>query len=354
MTSKLRVLLSGPGLMGRKHIALLRENSDVHLAAIVAPERSAGVGFAAGLGVRCFSSVQEAIDSEKIDAAIISSPNPFHYKQAMPCIENGIPTLVEKPLTDSLETARAVVAAADERKVSVLVGHHRRYNPLLEIARRFLTSEKFGDPVCVLGSALFYKPAAYFASAPWRTRLGGGPMLINMIHEVANWRFLVGEIESVTAKLSSHARKFEVEDSAAMTFTFMNGAIGAFLLSDASASSKSWEMTAGENPAYPHFPEQNCYHFSGSMGSLDFPSMRFRTYLGKPTRSWWEPFLEGQIPIEHQDPFANQLRHFVDVVRGNAAPIESAAEGYRNMLVVEALVQAARTGREVRISELAG
>jgi predicted dehydrogenase len=353
MNRELRFLLSGPGLMGRKHVALLKENLDTRLAAIVAPAHSRNIELAAAEGVRLFSTIEEAIESEQIDAAIISSPNVFHYDQAMRCVESGIPALVEKPITDSLSSAAALASAAAERKVSLLVGHHRTYSPLLEVARAFMTSEKFGNAVCVQGAALFYKPADYFASGPWRTRLGGGPILINMIHEVGILRFLVGEIESVAAKFSRATREFEVEDSSAIIFSFRNGAIGTFLLSDASASSKSWEMTTGENPVYPHFPEQNCYHFSGTMGSLDFPSMRFRTYFGTPNRSWWQPFDEGQLSVKRHDPLTTQLKHFVDVVRGNAVPLVTARDGYLNMVIIEAIVKAANSSREVRISEIA-
>jgi len=353
MTSELRFLLSGPGLMGRNHAALLRENFDTRLAAIVAPPHARNVEFAAAEGVRLFSTVEEAIDTEQIDAAIISSPNIYHYDQTMRCLESGIPTLVEKPFTDSLSTAAALAAAAAERKVALLVGHHRTYSPLLEVARAFIASEKFGNTVCVQGAALFYKPADYFASGPWRTRVGGGPILINMIHEVGILRFLFGEIESVAAKFSRATREFEVEDSSAIIFSFSSGAIGTFLLSDASASSKSWEMTSGENPIYPYFPEQNCYHFGGTMGSLDFPSMRFRTYFGSPNPSWWQPFDEGQLSVTRQDPLTTQLRHFVDVVRGNAVPRVTADDGYLNMVIVEAIVKAASLNREVRISEIA-
>jgi len=112
-------------------------------------------------------------------------------------------------------------------------------------------------------------------------------------------------------------------------------------------------MTTGENPVYPHFPEQNCYHFSGTMGSLDFPSMRFRTYFGTPNRSWWQPFDEGQLSVKRHDPLTTQLRHFVDVVRGNAVPLVTARDGYLNMVIIEAIVKAANSSREVRISEIA-
>lgn len=268
----------------------------------------------------------------------------------MACIARGVPVLVEKPLTDRLDSAARLAAVSEASGVPVLVGHHRSYSPLLQVARRFLASDDFGTPVSVQGSALFYKPAAYFDDGPWRARRGGGPILINMIHEIGILRLLFGEIGSVTARLSSATRGFEVEDSAAMTFAFENGAVGAFVLSDVSASSKSWEMTAGENPAYPFFPDQDCYHFAGTTGSLDFPSMRFRTYRRRSERSWWSAFEEGRLDVTRCDPLETQLAHFIDVLRGRAVPRVSARDGYLNMVVLDAILAAGREGRETRVA----
>jgi predicted dehydrogenase len=352
MPDALRVLLSGPGLIGRKHAMLVKENPNTQLVAVVAPDQHDNNQFAAEHGVPRFTTLHDALAMVKVDAVIISSPNEAHFDQATTCIAAGMPVLVEKPFADTLEGATRLVDLAEARNARVLVGHHRTYSPLLEIARNFIASEQFGSPVSLQGSALFYKPEAYFAAGQWRTRKGGGPILINLIHEIGIVRHLFGEIDSVTAHVSRAARKFEVEDTAAVTLSFANGALGTFLLSDVSASSKSWEMTAGENPAYPFFPDQDCYHFAGTMGSLDFPSMRVRSYASGVTRSWWEPFSEERLKVARQDPLALQLQHFVEVVHGNARPMVTARDGFLNMAVVEAIVRAAETRREVSMSEL--
>jgi predicted dehydrogenase len=112
-------------------------------------------------------------------------------------------------------------------------------------------------------------------------------------------------------------------------------------------------MTAGENPAYPFFPNQDCYHFAGSVGSLDFPSMQTRTYRGEPDRSWWLAFTEGRRSLARRDPLATQIDHFVDVIRGQAAPRVSARDGMLNMVVLEAIVRSAELGRDVAIAEIA-
>ncbi len=63
-----------------------------------------------------------------------------------------------------------------------------------------------GAFVSTKGSARFYKTGSYFDDAPWRREPGGGPVLINMIHEIGNLRSLYGEIVSVQAAASSVTR----------------------------------------------------------------------------------------------------------------------------------------------------
>jgi predicted dehydrogenase len=357
MNIPIRFLVSGPGLIGKKHCGIIRDSEGCELAAVVAPDSPENRATATEFGAAFYTSLKEAIGnasdpSARIDAVIVSSPNAFHFDQALTCIGHNIPVLVEKPITNTLASARELARRATEAKVPVLVGHHRTHSTLLSVADDFLRSEHFGRLVSVMGSAQFYKPQHYFVDGAWRTRIGGGPILINLIHEIGLMRHFCGEISSVVALASSAVRDFEVEDSVSISLRFANGALGTFLLSDTAASSKSWEMTAGENPAYPHFPDEDCYHFAGTRGSLDFPSMHVRSYAKEADRSWWVPFVSDRLAVERKDPLAAQLDHFIAVIRGQEEPIVTAHHGYRNMLVIEAITRSIRETRIVQLAEL--
>jgi len=346
------ILLSGPGLIGTQHARLVRAHPRCRLAAVVAPTSEENLAFARAHETPLYASVEAALAAETIDGAIVSSPNEFHFAQAMTCIDRRIPTLVEKPITDRLDEGRRLTEAAEAAGVPILVGHHRTYSPLLAAADGFLHSDAFGDMVALTGSALFYKPAQYFLDGPWRTKIGGGPILINLIHEIGLMRHFAGEIEKVSAVASQRTRGYEVEDTVAMTFGFESGALGTFLLSDTAASSKSWEMTSGENPSYPHFPQENCWHFAGTRGSLDFPSMRTRSYASAEGSSWWKPFEHGRIDFRRRDPLEAQLDHFVAVIADGATPRVTARDGWNNLRVVNAIRRSIATGATVAIASV--
>ena len=170
-----------------------------------------------------------------------------------------------------------------------------------------------------------------------------------MIHEVGNLRAMVGEIVAVQAFTSNATRKLAVEDTAAITLRFENGALGTFLLSDTVASPKSWEQTSQENTDYATYPDEDAYVVMGTDGSLGVPTMRLKYYEKKEDRSWYKPFKEKTIPLERADPLALQIEHFAAVIRGDATPIVSGRDGLQNLRVTDAIVEAAKTGKVVNV-----
>jgi predicted dehydrogenase len=277
----------------------------------------------------------------------VAAPNSLHVQNGLECVKHGVAVLVEKPIADSVEEALRLAEAAEAANVPLLVGHHRRHSPILAKARAIVEDGTLGPIVAVMGSALFYKPDHYFDEGPWRRQAGGGPILINMIHEVDNLRSLCGDILSVQAFGSSVTRGFPVEDTVAINLRFANGALGTFLLSDTAASARSWEQTSQENASYPHYPDEDCYLIAGTRGSLAVPTMRLKAYTGE--RSWWEPFHEEIIEVDRADPLACQLEHFCSVIRGERQPLVGGRDGVQTLRVTLAIHEAARTERPVRL-----
>jgi predicted dehydrogenase len=288
------------------------------------------------------------LDEQRPEGVILATPNALHVEQALQCVAAGVPALVEKPVAETLADAQRLVDAVRARGVPVLVGHHRRHSAVLQSAREVIASGRLGRLVAVTGSATFRKPDDYFEQAPWRRRAGGGPILINMVHEVDNLRALVGEIVEVQALASNAARGFEVEDTVAIALRFANGALGSFMLCDAAASPRSWEQTSGENKAYDRHTDEDCYVVAGERGSLQVPTLRLREYRG--ARSWWAPLSTQQLPLPAADPLVRQLAHFCAMIRGECAPLVSVEDATRTLAATLAIAEAARSGQAVRLN----
>jgi predicted dehydrogenase len=349
-----RIAVVGAGSIGRRHVEYIRKDEGCDLFAVVDPAPAART-LAESLGVAGHESLDQMFRCGRPDGVLISTPNKLHFEQALRCAAERVPMLIEKPLADTVEKGLRICEAAEAAGVPVLVGHHRRHSAIIARATEVIATGVLGRLVTFTGSALFYKSEAegYFDGAnAWRREPGGGPILINMIHEIDNMRALCGEIAAVQAFSSAATRGFAVEDTSAILLRFANGALGTFVLSDTAASNRSWEHTSGEDARYApaHTDEDDCYLVTGTMGSLAIPTMRLIRYTSIPDRSWRKPFERSVLPLATVDPLARQIAHFRDVIRGDVAPRVSGRDGLQNVRIVEAIVEAARAGMVVETS----
>ena len=346
---KTRIAVAGAGAIGLRHIEEIVRSETAALAAVVDVSPAAGE-VARAAGVALYASLAELFARDRPDGVIVATPNALHVAQGLECVAAGVPALIEKPVAHTLQEGLRLCDAAERAGAKILVGHHRRHSPILHKAVEIVRSGVLGPLVGVIGSAVFYKPDAdgyYDGANAWRRQPGGGPILLNMIHEVGNLRAMVGEIVAVQAFTSNATRGFPVEDTVAINLRFANGALGVFLLSDTGASPKSWEQTSQENKAYPTYGDEDAYTIVGAMGSLGVPTMRLKYYARKEERSWFKPFATRTEPLERADPLALQIEHFAAVIRGEAQPLVTCRDGLENLRVTEAIVEAARTGHVV-------
>lgn len=339
--------LAGVGSFGRRHLGYLAGLADVEIvgAADVAP---ASAAYLAGLGIPHFADYRAMLDALAPDGFVAALPNALHADAALAAIERSIPVLVEKPIADRLEPAARIAEASRRSGVPVLVGHHRRHNPMLKAARAFLEQGRLGRLVSIAALDLRRKPDAYY-EAGWRREPGGGPLLINGIHDIDCLRWLCGEIESVHAVTSSGVRGYPVEDTAAVVLRFAGGAIGNLTLSDAVEAPWAWEIVSGEEADYPRVAE-DCYLICGTGGSLSIPSLtHWRNERGGGRG---DPFHRTDLFYVPADPWLEELRHFVRVVRREEAPLVTPDDAARTLAVVLAIKRSAETGRTVDIADM--
>ncbi|QCO06317.1 Gfo/Idh/MocA family protein [Azospirillum argentinense] len=347
--SPLRIAVAGAGVIGKTHIdAMSDPRQDAHpcrLAAIVDPGEGARA-LAERHGVPHHADIGALLESGDLpDGVIVATPNATHTPIGIACIERGIPVLVEKPIADTVEAARRLTDAAERAGVPLLVGHHRRHNPILRMAREVIGRGDLGALVMVTILYTFLKPDGYF-DAVWRREEGGGPILINLIHEIDTLRFLCGDIESLQASSSNRTRGFAVEDTAAVLLRLRSGALATVSLSDAAATPWSWDMTTGESPQFArqHVPT---HFFSGTHGSLTVPTLELWRYEGG--RGWLDPFTRTALPLKPGNPYALQLAHFARVIRGEEAPLASGSDATETLRATLAVKEAAATGQPVRL-----
>lgn len=339
-----KIAVMGAGLIGRRHVEQVLAETRTSLAAIIDPSPS-GRAFAEEIGAAWHADFASALSAGRPDGVIIATPNDLHVENGLEAIAAGIPALVEKPVADNVIDAETLVATAERAGIPLLVGHHRRHSPLVVAAKEILESGELGTVLIAHGYFWTMKPDEYFDMA-WRTKAGAGPVFRNLIHDVDLFRHFFGEVETVHAIESNAVRGHGVEETAVVLLRFRSGVLATVNVSDAVVAPWSWELTANENPAYPHQTE-GCYRIGGTHGSLDLPALDLWSNVGK--RDWLSPLQHRRVPYVPADPLVLQLQHFCEVIEGTAQPRVSGRDGLETLRVIEAVKASAKTGRAVEI-----
>jgi predicted dehydrogenase len=324
--AKTGIAVFGAGLIGKTHITRILNSKDSYLAGISDPSPGAEA-MAKELNVPYTANYKDFLANHHPAGVIVATPNATHVEIGIACLERKIPALVEKPIADTLDEAKRLCDAEKEFKTPILIGHHRRHNAILKTAKEIIQSGKLGNMITANVMSTFLKPDNYFEMA-WRREKGGGPILINLIHEIDLLRFLFGQIKKIQAVSSNQQRGFEVEDTASVLLTFESGMIGSITLSDTVTSPYSWDMSSGESD---HYPKQNInsHFFMGTHGTVTLPQLDLWSYSGP--RSWFEEITQTRSAIHKMDPYEAQLNHFIRVIQGTEETICSAEEGYKTL-----------------------
>jgi len=310
VTAPLPLCVIGAGLVGLRHAEVAAASPRIDLTAVVEPDTAR----IAALRDRGLPAVADLSDVPRhTRAAVVATPTPAHLETARAALARGWPLIVEKPLADTLDNARALIAEAEAAGLPLFTGHHRRCHPFVAAAREALG--RIGAPVAVQGLWSLRKHDAYY-DVPWRTRPGAGPLMTNLSHEIDLLGHLFGRVAEVSALSSNARRGLAIEDTAAIALRFDNGALGSILMSDAGASPWSFEAATGENPTIAASGE-DYLRFTGTEGALAFPSLTAWGRSGPGEIEWGRPLARSDGPaFARVDPLREQIDRFAAVVAG--------------------------------------
>lgn len=333
----------GTGAIGPRHAAAIIKTSTSRLACLVGSNLAAKV-IASELNVPLFPSVADMLASPvKPQAAVLCTPNHTHVPISKVLLDAGISVLCEKPIASDMADAIDILNHVKHSKAKFAVGHHRRFNRYVRATKAALPS--LGRIIAVSGLWTIQKPADYFeGDGEWRKDgANGGPILINLVHDIDVLQHLLGPIIRVSAEETIKQRNFDAEEGAAVLLRFQSGCVGTFVVSDAVPSPHNFESGTGENPNIPA-TGMDFYRILGTEASLSVPDMKRWSYDGME-KSWSDRLNEEALIVEDSKiPFELQIEQFVKVVKGLEEPTCSGADAVRALMVVEAVKKAMKEG----------
>ena len=345
MKKKINISIIGTGLMGLQHIKAILKSKKANLHSIVDITDNAKK-LSNKYKIPLYSNVSSLLKSKQLDAVIVATPNQLHEKHTISFLKKKIPVLLEKPISDNIKSAKKIIISAKINKTPLLIGYHRRHNSIVSKVKDIIRSGKLGNIVSANVLCWLYKHKEYFKES-WRIRRGGGPLGINLVHDIDMICYLLGSIKYVQAFTTNKTRKYKVEDTATVSLIFDSGALCTLNISDTIVAPWSYELTAGENPAYP-VTNQSAYMIGGTKGSIQFPNLKYWFY--KKERSWWNKiFLKSDIKKKDDNTLVNQIDHFSDVVLKKVKPKVNGNDGLNSLKIFAAITKSAKTGKKIKI-----
>ncbi len=287
---KFNVGIIGIGHLGSRHLKTYSEMSELaHIAGICDPEKTRTLKLAEHYNVDYYQDYKELLG--KVDAVNVVTPTESHYEISKFFLENGIHTLVEKPITTTVKQAEELISIAKETNTILQVGHIERFNPAFESIKR-LTH----DPLFIECHRLNHFP---------KRSLDIGVVMDLMIHDID---IVLGAVNSTIKDVQATGINVltDLEDIASVRLTFENGCV-----CNLTASRISDEVM-----------RKIRIFQKDSYISLDYCKQEAFIYKKNETT-----ISKHSLPIEKHESLKKEIEHFLNCIETNTQPLVSGVEG---------------------------
>ncbi len=307
-----RIGVIGVGVMGERHCRVCANLPRVELVGIADQNEERGRQVAERYDTTYFSDHRELL--AQVDAIVIATSTPAHYAVAVECLERGLHTLVEKPITETAEQARQLVDLANRRKLVLQVGHIERFNPA------FMELKNVIEGMTLVGLNVR-------RLSPFDTSNTDVDVIRDlMIHDLDLATNVLGQnIQTISAW--GRTIHTGVIDHAVATLSFANGPVVTLTASRVTEQKiRNIEVTA--KGAYI---EADLLNKSVVVHRRVFPQ-----YLDNhnTTKYRQESVIEC-IHVPMAEPLMLELRHFVDCARENRPSDVPGSDGLRALQIAE-------------------
>ncbi|MEZ4589844.1 MAG: Gfo/Idh/MocA family oxidoreductase [Chloroflexota bacterium] len=324
---------------------------------------------------------RKVMERDDVDIVDISVPTYLHRDIAVAAAKAGKHIFCEKPFALNLDEAREMYEAADAAGVVHYVNHNYRRCPAVMLAKRLIDEGKIGR--------IFHWRGAYLQDwivdpefpLTWHLRAetaGTGPHGDLNSHSIDLARFLVGDIKSVSAMMTTFIKERPLPGAGAATFSAGSGEsteMGQVTVDDAAFMVAEFENGAlGTFEASRFAPGRKNYNYFeiyGSNGSIVFNLERmnelqlflrddpayaqgFRTIIATEggqheyVANWWPP---GHI-IGYEHEFHHAVVDFMKAIETGGEIRPNFYDGVKEVEVLQAGVQSAQSGQRVAIASL--
>jgi predicted dehydrogenase len=317
----------GLGWWGRVIVPLAKTSSKLRVVAVADPDPAAAE-FAAREQVALSKSYEELLRNPQVKAVVLCTPHTLHTGQIVSAAQAKKHVFCEKPLSLSRADVLKAVAACNENRVALAVGHEKRFEPPIQELMRMLTAGELGTPLQIEANFVQDK---FLSLAPDNWRLSAreapaGPMTATGIHLLDLSVGVMGAAERVFASVRTLGSNLRNGDTLGILVNFRSG--GNALLSAVLAT-----------------PFDGRFALYGSKG---WAEVRDKAHPEAP-RGWsLTTHLRGQEKQTREYPPAKavlaNLEAFADAAGGAAPYPVPQAQMIANVSALEAIFRSAESG----------
>jgi UDP-N-acetyl-2-amino-2-deoxyglucuronate dehydrogenase len=337
----LNFALVGCGRIAKRHSELLGLNqiegaSLVGLCDIV-EEKAKDLGNQ--FNIPYYTDMDKMMQSESIDVVVVLTPSGLHAKHVVNLAQYGKHLMVEKPMALTVEDAESMIYACDQNNIKLFVIKQNRFNVPVVKLREVLESGRFGKLILGTVRVRWARHQAYYDQDPWRGTwaMDGGVLTNQASHHVDMLQWMMGDVESVFAKISTALADIETEDTAIVTLKFKSGALGVI------------EATTATRPA----------NLEGSISILGENGTVVVGGVAVNEMKTWNFKDEQQGDLEVLESFSVNppnvygfghqayYEHVVNCIDFESANLVDGLQGRKSIELISAIYESAETGKEV-------
>ena len=306
-------------MMGQHHVRIYSElarEGKVELVGIADANLERAKELAKRYGTIPYADYRD-LARENLDAVDIAVPTSLHREVALEFINQGTSVLVEKPIADTIENAKAIIRVAEEKGVTLMVGHIERFNPAVLRLRELIEKGELGKVVTISAKRV----------GPMAKRIRDVGIIIDLgVHDIDVISYLFGErVKSVYAKAGNVLHPAGVEDHALITLGFNDGT-----------------GIVETNWLTPHKTRTLNVVGTGGIAYLDYIEQSLRLY----NHEWIK-----EAKIERKEPLRNEIEDFIECVETKKRPIVDGEAGLHALKVALLAQKSAKTGKVLEVSE---
>ncbi|MCQ2386904.1 MAG: Gfo/Idh/MocA family oxidoreductase [Clostridia bacterium] len=220
-------IIGAGGIADRRTIPAILQDKNNEIVALMDKVKPVAEKLGEKYGVKAYTNEEKMLKENECDAVYVSTPVMCHYDQAMLVLKYGRNLFIEKPVGFDSKQGEKIVNAFKKAGKQISIGYMMKYHNLHVKARDMIKQDKIGQVASIRLQFSCWYPEIKGA---WRQvkKLGGGGALMDLgVHciELAEY-VLDEEIEQVKGIINTTSFKYEVEDSAIITFKTKSGVLG--------------------------------------------------------------------------------------------------------------------------------